>query len=105
MFEIPENLKHQKLIFEAGEKQTLLVAEKNSAYGSAFEQITKLLEQLFPNGIPVHKYGDVSILIRMLDKVCRIANEQENFNNEDAWDDIMGYAMIAKVSKLKAKKD
>ena len=101
--EIPKGLEHQKLIFEVGEKLTNKVAEKNNAYGSAFEQITLMLLQLFPNGIPPEKYGDVSILIRLLDKVCRIANSQENFNNEDAWDDIMGYAMVARVSKLKEK--
>lgn len=86
-----------------GEELVLKVSKKNADYGSAFEQINKMLLILFPDGIPPSKFRDATILIRMLDKVCRIANNNPKFFPEDSWDDIGGYALVAKVSHQKDK--
>lgn len=99
--EIPKGLEHQKDFFDVGEKLVTKVAQKNNDYGSAFEQIEEILKVLYPNGVPVHQYGNMSLLVRMLDKVCRLANEREKFYNEDSWDDLIGYCFVGKVSNLR----
>ena len=102
-FVVPENLEHQRDFIEAGYKMGLLVAKKNSDYGSAFEQVTQILKILYPNGIPVHQYENASLLIRMFDKVGRIANENVQFYNEDSWKDLVGYSLIKLVKNSKEK--
>ncbi len=72
----------------------VIVEEKNREYGSAFKKVSHILSILFPNGIPQKKYHDVAILVRVLDKVCRIANANEVGVRKDAWLDICGYALI-----------
>ena len=72
----------------------IIVEEKNKDYGSAFQKVSEILTILFPNGIPVNKYHDVAILIRVLDKVCRIANANSKDVKKDAWLDICGYALL-----------
>ena len=72
----------------------VIVEEKNKEYDSAFEKVSKILFILFPNGIPTNKYHDAAILIRVLDKVCRIANTNDKGVKKDAWLDICGYALL-----------
>ena len=71
-----------------------IVEEKNKEYGSAFQKVTEILTILFPNGIPTNKYHDVAILIRVLDKVCRIASANDKGVKKDAWLDITGYGLL-----------
>jgi len=71
-----------------------VVEEKNREYGSAFQKVGEILSILFPNGIPTNKYHDAAILIRVLDKVCRIANTNDKGVKKDAWLDICGYALL-----------
>ena len=70
-----------------------LLQEKNAAYGSSFLESSKFLEILFPNGIPKEKYKDVLLLARMFDKMMRIANQKDAFN-EDPFMDLAGYAIL-----------
>jgi hypothetical protein len=70
-----------------------LVASKNKSYGNSFQESGKIIEMLYPNGIPVEKYTSVLALIRIIDKLYRIAT-QPDFNGEDAWRDIAGYAIL-----------
>jgi len=76
---------------ETGRRIGRLVGEKQEQYGKAHEKVEKMLEILFPDGI-YPPYHGVSILIRMLDKVCRIA--AGNKGEENAWEDIAGYAIL-----------
>ncbi len=100
---IPKHLKHQEMFFKFSEELGLLAAEKNDSYGDAFQKINDILKVLYPNGIPVSQYFSVSLLIRMLDKVCRITGGKENVFNEDAWNDLCGYALVGKVANHKQK--
>ena len=77
-----------------------LVDKKNAAYGSAFDRAGKVLEQLYPNGVPVDKYTDMLTTVRILDKLFRIANDKEAFD-EEPWKDIAGYGIL---ETLKHKK-
>ena len=71
-----------------------IVKEKNKEYGSAFQKVSEILTILFPNGIPTNKYHDVAILIRVLDKVCRIASANDKDVKKDAWLDLTGYGLL-----------
>jgi hypothetical protein len=70
-----------------------LVAEKNAAYGSAFAEAHQILKVLFPNGIKPEQYTDALAVIRVIDKLFRIANSKDAFG-ESPWRDIAGYAIL-----------
>jgi len=71
-----------------------MVKEKNRGYGNAFQKVSHILSILFPNGIPTNKYHDVAILIRVLDKICRIATANDKGARKDAWLDLTGYGLL-----------
>ncbi len=70
-----------------------LVSEKNKAYGDSFGEASKILEVLYPQGIPVSGYRDALALIRVIDKLFRLANKKDAFG-ESPWRDICGYALL-----------
>ena len=78
---------------DVGQEIGALVDKKNAAYGSAFDRAGKVLEQLYPNGVPVEKYTDMLTTVRILDKLFRIANNKNSFD-EDPWQDIAGYGIL-----------
>lgn len=80
-----------------------LLQIKNAAYGSAFEKTTLILTQLYPNGIPLESYKDVHVVVRVLDKLSRIAQNNDPLG-EDPWKDICGYSILAQTENLKQKK-
>ena len=71
-----------------------LVAEKNAAYGSAFAEAHHILKVLYPNGISPDQYTDALAVIRVIDKLFRIANKKDAFG-ESPWRDIAGYSLLA----------
>jgi len=73
-----------------------LVAEKNAAYGSSFAESYKILEVLYPNGIMPYQYTDALALIRVIDKLFRIATKKDAFG-ESPWRDIAGYGILGTV--------
>ncbi len=77
-----------------------LLAMKNEAYGSAFEKTTEILKLLYPKGITVEQYKDVHVIVRMLDKLSRIARDNDPMG-EDPFKDIAGYAILAQVIREK----
>jgi hypothetical protein len=82
---------------EIGNKIGELVDEKNKAYGDSFNKSSEFLKILFPNGVPVERYTDMLGIIRVFDKLMRIANG--NQGNENGWNDICGYAIIRSEEK------
>lgn len=73
-----------------------LVQEKNNAYGNSFEQAGEFLKLLFPNGIPVSSYTDMLCIVRIFDKLKRIATHK-NAYNESPYKDLDGYAILGLV--------
>ena len=69
-----------------------LVDEKNKQYGDAFNKSGEFLKILYPNGIKPEQYSDMLGIVRVFDKLMRIANG--NQGNENAWKDIGGYALL-----------
>ena len=79
----------QALANKLGEK----VAAKNLAYGNAAVISGKILELIFPDGVPPSKYRDLLLISRILDKIMRIANKKDAFG-ESPYEDLMGYGLI-----------
>lgn len=82
-------MNYEKLAQDIGK----LVAEKNKSYGDSFGEASKILEVLYPDGIPVENYRDALALIRVIDKLFRLANKKDAFG-ESPWRDICGYALL-----------
>jgi selenophosphate synthase len=87
-----------KTVYEqTAEEIGKLVAQKNSAYGSSFAQAHRILQVLYPNGIKVEQYTDALAIIRVIDKLFRIANAKDAFG-ESPWRDITGYGILGVVN-------
>jgi hypothetical protein len=76
-----------------------LLAEKNLAYGDAFSKTTQILTLLYPQGIKVEQYKDVHVLVRMLDKMSRIAQDNDPMG-ESPYKDLAGYAILAQANLI-----
>lgn len=76
-----------------------LLAEKNLAYGDAFSKTTQILTLLYPNGIKVQQFKDVHVLVRMLDKMSRIAQDNDPMG-ESPYKDLAGYAILAQANLI-----
>lgn len=70
-----------------------LVAEKNLAYGDAFSSSGAVLEILYPGGVHPSQYGDMLAVVRILDKLYRIAHAPGAFD-ESPYADIAGYGIL-----------
>ena len=70
-----------------------LVTEKQAAYGNSFEKSAKFLELLYPAGINPQQYRDVLTITRIFDKLSRIANQKDAFD-ESPYRDICGYGIL-----------
>lgn len=71
--------------------QTLTL--KNAAYGSAFDKSEDFLKLLYPNGIAPEQYADMLCIVRIFDKLMRIANKKDAFA-ESPYADLAGYALL-----------
>lgn len=84
---------HNKTYKEIGEEIGNLVEEKNAAYGSSFAECYKILSVLYPTGIKPEQYTDALAIIRVIDKLFRLATRKDAFG-ESPWKDIAGYALL-----------
>ncbi|MFX0136529.1 MAG: hypothetical protein ACFFDN_23015 [Candidatus Hodarchaeota archaeon] len=69
----------ENLFVIKGKQIGKLVAEKNKAYGDSFLKTNECLFAMFPEGIKPYQYKDLLYIIRVLDKLFRIATEKEAF--------------------------
>ncbi len=70
-----------------------LVEEKNAAYGSSFERSGEIVSILYPNGISSAQMTDALCVVRVIDKLFRIATRKDAFG-ESPWKDIAGYGIL-----------
>lgn len=89
---------------ELGRQIGALVGEKNAAYGDSFGQVGDFLEILYPNGIPVESYTDALCIVRIFDKLKRIATKKDAFG-ESPYRDIAGYALLGTLKDEYQKED
>jgi hypothetical protein len=76
----------------------LIVTEKNAAYGSSFSKCDTFLQLLYPNGVQPSQYQDMLTIVRIFDKLMRIANRKDAFG-ESPYSDILGYALLMLASE------
>lgn len=93
------NANEESVQYEAmGKYETLgreigaLVDVKNQQYGDAFHKTGKILAILYPEGVAPERYDDMLAVVRVLDKLFRVANGKQG--NEDPWQDIVGYGLL-----------
>lgn len=80
--------------------------QKNLAYGDSFSKTPAILEVLYPDGVKPSQYRNLLTLVRMLDKINRIAAQTGNSrDSEDPFTDLAGYAILAQVLQESAKLD
>lgn len=92
-------MEFENLIQKVGEDVVSIVQRKNRDYGNSFEEIFR-------------KYGMVSLLIRLHDKLNRLENlslrglePQTGESVEDTLRDIAGYSLLALAIAEKDKLD
>lgn len=86
-------LENPETFEEIGTRIGKLVAEKNAAYGDSFAQSCRILEVLFPSGVRPDQYRDMLGLVRVIDKMFRIATHKHALG-ESPWTDITGYGIL-----------
>lgn len=86
---------------EVGSSIGHIVDQKNKQYGNAINDTEDFLRLLYPCGIAPSDYKNIGILVRIFDKIKRIANG--NKGDENAYMDIAGYAIL--MSKIKEEKE
>lgn len=70
-----------------------LVDEKNAAYGD-WNVPGQMLKLLYPNGVKPEQMDDMLTVVRILDKLRRIATKKDAFG-ESPYKDIFGYSLLA----------
>ena len=79
-----------------------LICLKQRAYGDSFTKAQLIMDILYPGGVPVSSYRDMLTIIRILDKLSRIATADDPMN-EDPWMDIVGYGLLALWQRERAQ--
>lgn len=87
-FHATPHLEFAEMVEEVGQ----LVCKKHEAYGD-ISRTGDLLKVLYPDGVPAEAYGDFTLVVRVLDKLRRIATDRDAFG-ESPWQDIAGYALL-----------
>ena len=79
-----------------------LVEEKNKAYGSAFDKAGDFLRLLYPDGIKPDQYKDMLCIVRVFDKLMRIATSYEGTEEKkvEAYSDMGGYSILGLRASL-----
>lgn len=83
---------------EIGREIGKLVELKQSQYGDSFGTAPKILALLYPEGIRPEQYIDLLAVVRVLDKLKRIATRHPT-DTESPWKDIAGYAVLMMVAQ------
>jgi len=80
-------------IKEKAQEIASIVEQKNKSYGNSYHRCHIILNELWPDGVPVGDYKKLLAVTRIVDKLFRIANDENAFS-EDPWRDIAGYALL-----------
>lgn len=73
-----------------------LCVEKNKAYGDSFAKSGDVLRILYPDAIMPHQYDDMLGVVRVVDKLFRLATDRRAFG-ENPWRDVAGYGILGAV--------
>lgn len=81
-----------------------LLKKKNEAYGESFEKGGEILKMMYPNGASHDQMADALCVIRIVDKLFRIATNKDAFG-ESPYRDICGYALLGALRDERKKPD
>ncbi len=70
-----------------------LVESKQEAYGDSFGKAGDVLRILYPDGIPPEKLDHALTVVRVIDKLFRVATAPDALG-ENPWKDIVGYGLL-----------
>jgi len=73
-----------------------LVDKKQIAYGNSFGKGSDVLKILYPNGVATEQYTDMLCMIRIIDKLFRIATQKSAFG-DSPYLDVAGYGILGVV--------
>jgi hypothetical protein len=99
LVEYPQSAGHYEGV---GAEIGRLVDKKQKAYGRSFDHSAQHLALRYPHGIRVDQYGDMLAMVRIDDKLSRIATSKNAFG-ENPWQDVAGYGLL--MNKDYAEKD
>ncbi len=75
-----------------------VVTEKNKIYGDSAGKSSEILRVLYPDGVAPEQYDQLLLVVRVLDKISRVAQRGRPgvpSDPESPWADIAGYALLA----------
>ena len=78
---------------EIARKVAEIVFTKNKVYGNSFEESGKIMNTLYPQGVKSGDMVDMLAIVRIIDKLFRIATDKHALG-ENPWQDIAGYATL-----------
>lgn len=89
---------------ELGKEIGELVKTKQLAYGNSFGLSGDVMRALYPYGISPEQYDDALTIIRIVDKLFRIATDKDALG-ESPYKDIAGYGLLGAIyNSTKRKK-
>jgi hypothetical protein len=91
-----ENIQKESEYERVAKEIGTLVKAKQEAYGNSFGRAGVVLRELYPDGIKPEQYDDMLCVVRILDKLFRIANKKSAFG-ENPYRDIAGYSLLGTI--------
>jgi hypothetical protein len=85
-----------------GQEIGALVATKQKAYGDSFGRSGAVLRILYPLGIAPEQFDDALAVVRVVDKLFRIATDRDALG-ESPWRDVCGYGLLGAARTTGAK--
>jgi len=76
-----------------GEEIGRMLADKNRKYGDSYARMAHVLPMFYPDGVPGDHLLDAIFILRIIDKLMRIASAQGD-DEEDPVKDVAGYAIL-----------
>lgn len=70
-----------------------LVDDKQAAYGDSFGKAGDIMRILYPDGLKPDGYDDMLAVVRIIDKLFRIATDRDALG-ESPFRDIAGYGLL-----------
>lgn len=77
-----------------------MLETKQVQYGDSVGTAPAILALLYPDGVRVDQYADLLTVVRMLDKLKRVATANAD-DPEDAWVDLCGYSLLRLAERRK----